>query len=272
MSASKTAFYTFGAMRGASVYSVTSAATGYPKEHLIDFDPDTFWKPASTDDQTIIIDLGSAQSFDGLLLWIHNNLTDHKNGNNAIIKISHATSAGGAYTQWGTNEIFVNDYLTPSPVYIWPQSPTPISKQFWKIELTVMGTTIELSHIGLFRKYTVDQAPQWPDRDYPIFPTRIAQVPSGRFLVSPISSRSHKIISRAYLFPTSTEWTDLLNAYNDCRGSQIPFVYVDSDADSTARMARFVDAGLLPNEVDYQLYNPTVNFVEVPYKPDGATY
>lgn len=48
---------TMQAMIKAVVDSATSEATGYPKEQLVDNNPDTYWKPTSTANQDIEIDL-----------------------------------------------------------------------------------------------------------------------------------------------------------------------------------------------------------------------
>ena len=52
--------YATGAMLEAIEAGVTSEATGYPIENALDNNLDTVWKPTSTADQTIDVDLGSA--------------------------------------------------------------------------------------------------------------------------------------------------------------------------------------------------------------------
>ena len=87
--------YTLGLMYKAKVTSATSAATGFPKENIVDYNPDTYWKPTSTANQTINIDLGSTQTIDQFALFIHNYETF--GGTNTVLA-KYDSNDDGNYT------------------------------------------------------------------------------------------------------------------------------------------------------------------------------
>ena len=65
----------------------------------------------------------------------------------------------------------------------------------------------------------------------------------------------------------------LRDAFNDCRGSRYPLLWNESTGDiANAKLVRFTHDELSQNQIEYQIFQPTVELEELPYIDDGDTY
>jgi hypothetical protein len=149
-SITKTEFYCDGGLiELADIDSATSEATGYPKEHLLDGSLITSWKPTTTADQSIIIDLNYVPGLTSYLVgfFMRNYTTDPGAG-----RFRLDLSANG--TDWTE----ANDYLisilatanTPVHYHIFT---APLTR-YMKLSFTGMSAIIEISHLFIANYFT----------------------------------------------------------------------------------------------------------------------
>ena len=108
-SITKTEFYCDGGLMDiADIDSVTSEATGYPKEHLLDGSLITCWRPTTTADQHIIIDLNYIPGLTDYVIgfFMRNYLTDMGTG----IFVIYLSSNGSSWTEH--NDYSINAIAT----------------------------------------------------------------------------------------------------------------------------------------------------------------
>jgi len=128
--------------------TVTSEATGFPKEQMWDLRPYTSWKATSAATQEIISDPAAKQSADCIGIYRHN-----LGSIGATIQIQYADSYGGPYTLETT---------------IVPTDNSPIMKYFtnrtkyWKIRITSSSS----AQIGVLVLGDMLQFPYPPDAPY----------------------------------------------------------------------------------------------------------
>lgn len=259
--ASATDLYSIGIMEKGSVYSATSEASGYPKERLLDWNPDVYWKPTSTADQTIVIDLGSAQQVQRFFLWIHNYTTNHTSGSSAV-RVSYSSSVGSGYTVWETR-LFSAGFGLGTPIFAGSSSLTAQTYRYWKIEFINMATTIEVSGIFLCKKHSLI-ADEWPENDAIVYANRQVSGPGGRLFVSGVNRNAFREFSRTFYMTQTSHWTAFSDAWDACRGTLFPMVMIETDGIGT-KYCRFVDQGVDWNKFGHQLYRPTVRFREIPH-------
>jgi len=248
-------------MRKAVIDSITSEATGCPKENLIDYNPDTYWKPTGTGTVVWDIDLQEAKQVDAIILFVNNYLTDFSGG--GIYLAVQSSPDDSSYT--GQLNVIWDAPLT-HPIYIEDISGSP-TYRYWRISISSLASIIQLSGCFLSRKYSIAKTHQMPNRDVTRYFNDIKRSASGRTHSALFNSQASKILPRSFLLD-NTDWTALLNAYNACYGSTFPLVVTE---DNTNYFVRF-DGQLNKNEISHQLYAPSIQLIEQPYIPDGETY
>ena len=133
-------------MEKAHVESVTSEATGFDIENAFDFNPDTYWKPTSTAQQTIDIDLGAVQTVDQFAVWIHNYDTDYESGTQTIA-LGSDDNDDGNYSAVTTFCQSTFNNTVGQPIYFPCSSPTQRSKRYWRVVISNMTAIAEFSQI-----------------------------------------------------------------------------------------------------------------------------
>jgi len=260
--ASSITLYTLGNMNKAVVDSVTSAAAGFPKENLMDFNPDVYWKATTTGDQVIDIDLKSAKSVDAVILWIQNYTTAFGSGSYT------AASSPDDITYTGR---FSKAIGTPNTPLIFPVETGTFSFRYWRITFSFMGAVANVSGIFICQKFTIAQGNEWPETDAEIYHNRAFSSAGGRTFVQAINSNKVEQFPRTYQLD-QTKMTILQNVFNDSKGSRFPLILQEGALASEARLVRFAQNELNENQIDYQLYRPTVQFLTAPYIPAGETF
>lgn len=243
-------------------------ATGHPIEDSLDYNLDTYWKPTSSADQTIVLDLQTAQTINGLALWIHNYDTDHSNSTAADVVLSYSND-DISYTPWKT-KAFLNLVGTP----IWYQSigQADESHRYWQIEFKMMNTVVEISQFFLHQRYVVTTNSGWPEDNETVFFNRSSKGPGGRKQVSGVNGNFSTKFERTFLISGDTDKDALVNAFKGSFGSRFPFVLMEGVDQTLAKVCRFTHDELAENEIDYQLYNPSITFETIPYIEDGQVF
>jgi hypothetical protein len=253
----------------ASITAITSEETGYPKENMMDWNPDTHWRPSSTSNQTIDIDLGSAQQVDQFAVWIHNYNTDYDFGTHGIQLYSDDNDDGN-YTAITAMISELWDPTVGTPIYFPAASPTPTTKRYWRLAIVNCGSNIaQISGIFLLRKRTLTAAANLPLRDTGQFFNRTMRAAGGRRFVAGLNSGEGGTLPRTFVL-SQTDWEALEDAHQDCRGSLRPFIYTEDSVNYYVRFTEDLDK-LDQNMIHYQLYQPTITLEKIPYIQDGET-
>lgn len=258
-------FYTFSNMESAQITAITSEETGYPKENLLDNNPDTYWKPTSISTQTIDFDLGAARSVDAVCGFLRNYSLA---GSYSATK--WYSDNGSTWTQDTGNCVWGN--------MIWgPLRMTDLSVQsshrYWRLVFSISAAQVpEFAGIWFARKYTLSIANQWPEPDEIVYENYSVAGIGGRRYVYGINKNSYEKIVRKYLIPNATQFGYLQSAFTDSYGDRFPLIINEGTLYSDARLVRFAKSTLNKNEIAYQVYNPTVEFYELPYIAYGDNY
>jgi len=262
-------------MSKAKITAITSAATGFPKENLLDYNPDTYWKPTTTEDQTIDIDLGAVQTVDQFAVWIHNYNTDYESGSQAI-SLSYSTDDSSDYSGSPAVTAFVGaffDNTVGQPIYFPGNIAGSVSKRYWRFVIGNMTTVAEISQIFFLRTRAISIGNQFPEPDALKYHDNLIELPGGRSFVAGINSQGiYNNIARTYLLEGTT-WTSttLYLAYQDCKGRRYPLILNEGTDYKYVRFNQ-PDNELSKNQIEYLFYNPTVTYKQIPYIADGEYY
>lgn len=257
-------------MDKAVITAVTSEATGYPIENAFDFNPDTHWRPSSTANQAIDIDLGEVKSVDAFLVFIRNYDTDYESGtqviglysdNNDNGAYSAVSALGGSIASW--------DNTVGEPVWLVQSAGTPVSKRYWRINIANMTMISQIAGFYLCRIRAIGQGNQWPEEETDQFFNRKASGLSGRKIVQPINSLPFGPFSRKYLVNGTTIKSTIQSAFRESLGDAFPIIHNEG---STYKLVRFANESLVFRQIDYQLYEIDLGFTPVPYFADGDNY
>lgn len=266
--ASSHIFYTFGAnMAKALITSVTSAATGYPKEYLTAFNPDTYWKPTSTANQTLTFDLGSAKSIGAVLIFCHNWTTDHGNSGNATVLLEHSDN-GSSWTSTST-EVLGSSLGTSNPMAQFAFVGLPLSHRYWRLTFGTMATTIELSGVFFCTVRSVSVGNLFPQDEAESYAVRSIDAAGGRTFRQGINRNESFEYVLSFRISGNTNFQALQNAYRDCFGELYPLIWLPSG--DSYKLVRF-SGKFQRNEKQYQYYEPEVRLVSLPYAYPGEGY
>lgn len=252
--------YTTGIMEEAVVDSATSEATGYPKENLIDGNPDTFWRATTTGDQTIDIDLQEAKNVDALVIFLCNYDTFAATA--GTLAVSHSDD-DSSYTVAGSTSL--NGTAMPIVVVDFTQ----VSKRYWRISFTTMGAIADVGQIWMTTERVISQSHELPVNDKTIYLNRSLKAGGGRVYRAAVNKGSQSELPRSYRFAVGSDWAALLAAFNDCRGSLFPVILYDG---TNYTLVNFDSDELDQNKTAYAYYQPAVTFIQVPYIRDGDSY
>ena len=262
MSGSSVSFYTLGNMRQAVCDSVTSEAAGFPKDNVMDFNPDTYWKTPSTAEQLFDFDFQAAVIIDACVILVHNYSKNHPSDLWEIWSSPDDT----VYTSKGSGTFVGN--ATTQPLIL---EVTQDTKRYWRLSADAFNDAFEFSGVLWTRKYTIAQAAQWPERDIDRYHNRVVMAPGGREYVQSINLKKQEIFTRKYRL-NEADMNTLRSVFNNCKGRMFPLVLQEGSADADARLVRFASDSLNENQLDFELYEPTVQFVEIPFIEEGESY
>lgn len=266
---SSVSLYTLGNMERAKITAVTNAAAGFPKENMVDYNPDSYWKQSGDAEHEIDINLGEAKTPDAIVLLVHDYLSSFLG---TTFDLHSDDNDDGLYTATTSERLYSGKLATTIQLFV--IGFTGADKQYWRLKINLGGgstTAPELSGLFLTRKYTISQGNEWPEPDLETYHNRGGFTAGGRSFVSAINRNKTETFQRTYQLD-QTDMTALQNAFNDSRGSLFPLILQEGTTDVDARFVRFADNSLNRNQIDYQLYRPTVTFVTQPFISDGEAY
>ena len=248
-------------MADAFIDSATNAATGHPKENLIDWNPDTYWKATGVGTVNFVIDLGSAKTIQGWALWLHNGhiYLDPGPGYQDI-NVYYSTDKS-TWTLWDTKHLTKEG--NQQALFINYSVLTPQSKRYWKIEVVAPDLVVEISMVFLYTKYSITQGNQTPEQSSQGYAVRAVESASGRVFTTLQRLNKREKLSRTYLFCTAGDWESLplVLAFNDCKGNWRPLILVEDNLPQYAKLVRFAQSEIPRTVESYQVYRPTVVFV-----------
>ena len=264
--ASSVSLYTLGNMSNATcIFAGDTGGTpesgaGFPKENIMDFNPDTYYKVQSAALREIKIDLATSKTVNACIIWIKNYLL---NTSGDLYEI-FSSPDDSVYTSRGTGNLAD---ITPITI----EEITQQTDRYWRLRVDAAVDPYWISGIWLCRKWTISQGNEWPEQDTEVWHNRSFQTYGGRSFVQAINQNKVDSFSRTYQLNES-QMNILKSAFTDCGGSRFPLVLQEGSTNFTAQYCRFAQDELNENQIDYQLYRPTVNFLTVPYIADGGNF
>lgn len=272
MSVDTTIYYTpIDLIELLDIDSATSEATGYPKEHLLDGKLKTAWKPTTTGDQEIVIDLQAAlpSAVYAFGYFIRNYTTDHSNSNTAKFKVYHSTDG----VTWGSAIIDQVISSAATPCRIHEVAAAGVLNRYLKITFTTLNTTLEISHLFLCEKQSISRGPQRPGSIDNAF-LNVHQGDDAED--SPVVAKNYlpvKKITRKYTVLSSTEYAALYAVFNRAGGGRHLIVVVDylSGSGGTPYVAKIKDM-LTETDTDHDLYDMTITLQTQAYRHPSLGY
>lgn len=270
-------FYTAGGnLEYMTIYSVTSAVDGYPKERLLDQNPDTAWNPTedsagSMDAQDIIIDAGHAIAVNAYVLWVQNYKRDFSTSVEPSPEFELYYSdvgVGGSWTSVSSPHA-INDYYTPIRL---KELDGLVTKRYWKIAIPALNEVIQFSGLWLCRLFELEQGSTYPDESTIQYYSSFRVTPGGRIYVRAINNNPIRILPRTYNISTITKQTLLQNMFNHNLGRRYPLFLQEGTAQTEVRFVYLMADRLSQAKVDYNLWTISLPFQEVPYIDDGDTH
>lgn len=258
--ASSLKLYTTGNMDKATLHNDPNEDSGYPAENCLDNNLDTYWKASAGIYKNIAFDFQEAKQVDCLLIFTKNYKTT---GN---IASAYWSDNGTSWTL--INQFSMVDYVTPIRIFT---NGFGSSHRYWRIIFT-QGQEYRIAGIWWGSYYNIAQGNEYPEADADRFYNRVSALPGGRIAVAGINRRSSRLISRQYVFSGVTEFNKLRNAFLDSSGRRFPLVMNEGSAQGDARLVRFANDDFAENEIDYQMFRPSISFIELPYIDDGELY
>lgn len=271
-------FYTCGKICDQyDITTITSEATGHPAENMLDFNPDTYWQPTSTADQTIDIDLGEAKTVDNVILILYNYADNLETGGQSMVVYSDNNDNGSYTATTAANSVSDMHNLTGTNVYIQdPSLFTPATKRYWRIIFSSMTATMKIGCLLFVTQYDITQNHELPDEDGEEFQTTIFTSPGGREFsqinnLVPVRSFPFKYL----LTGAGTGATDagyLQEIHRDCYGRGYPLVWWDTTGSTPAAFGKLTKDKPKRVRIDYQYYEFGFELTEIPHRKAGAAY
>lgn len=256
-------------MRQAEVHSVTSENGANLIENMLDHSLDSYWQPTTTGDQAIIIDLQSAKTVDSVVLWVHNYETDHGPTSSPFIEVDHSDDG----SSWGTTWVVITwasiiaNYMDAGLVVL--ASAGSVTKRYFRIRLLNMATTIELSFFAVAQKYQLGRDPDYPHRPQKTYNNTVRRLPSGRLSVARGTGLPFEDWSAVFSAFLAADLTMLEAIFDQSLGCGAPIAY---QTDANSHKLVWLVNDFVPEELAYQVWRVTMEFSDVRYTADGATY
>lgn len=260
-------FLTIGPLEKAHCDSATSEAAGYPKENLLDRNPNTYWKGTTTANQELVFDLGSALRVDAIGIRIHNYKTDLSNGGSAFLSAFYSSNG----STWGSAfdaVQLINDYTNQDPIFLGTLGLTPQTYQYWKLVFSTLAVIPEIADVMLFRRWHLTCGNEFPELDNIQYANSKTTVGGGRRWVG-LRGRNRIVdYKRRFSLLGTTDIATLQSAYDDARGEALPLVHQDG---TVKRWVQF-DGKLGISQLRYQHYQADVSLITLPYADPSENY
>ena len=186
-----------------------------------------------------------------------------------ITETYNAESFAGTETIWSRWYLVTGSYdmANKNGSLFIKDTSLSITHRYWRVQIGTPSHVINYPDLWLARKHTISIGNQWPEPDQTIYQNRSVIAPGGRRMNTAINDNSSGVFSRRWLFAASdatTQYGYLASAFNKSQGSLYPLILNEGATDTFARVVHFDHDNLNQNLTNYQQYEPTVRFREVP--------
>lgn len=218
-------------------FTVTSEATGFPKENVQDRDQASLWKPGdATNPQVWILDCGSAMTARASVI-VSSNLYSKSVGTKISIDNGDNPAFPNPIYLVGSAGVYHAPTAADDPVWL-ERFGIDRSKRYWRWEFDTGGDTdVEIGDIYLFPEIDTGRHPGGPwtlgfDDDTRLHRGAVMQGASTRAPATEFGLQFTKI--------AKSVWDDIDAGYQIVRAGFLPFVYVDEYG--LVRLVRFTKA------------------------------
>lgn len=177
---------------------------------------------------------------------------------------------------WSFWVAFAQITASTGPIIALPFSALPgdwslaANKRYYGILITGEGgAPARLSMFAPARRYTINRTHQLPDGKSQEFYTEVDKISGGQEYFQATRGRATTVLRRRYLLSSQSDIDALTNAHAGCLGRARPLAITDSEA---TRLVRFGGDTLSLNNRKATLWEPTVEFVEVPQIAPGDVF
>jgi hypothetical protein len=268
--------FTAGIMVDASAtVSTGTEATKHDIEYALDSNPNTNWEPSNTDNQTIDIDLGSAQTVDQIALIIKDYDTDYSGGTFAV-SLAYDDNDNGSYSavtivaQSATGA----GHTQGDPIWLFDSTVTQATKRYWRLRLFNNNVVPKLSMILLLREREIAIGETLPSQDGRIYHADLVFNMGGMAWAQGGSNTIQRSFTRNYKLPAANLMA-LQNAVDDCYGGRHLCILQEGSNNYLCRIVLPASptggVELAVVQEAYQFYSVDVPFVEIVGIDDGAT-
>lgn len=264
-------FYSVSCMDQLENTAVTSEATGFEIENAMDWNLNTYWKPTSTANQTIRFDLQSAFSLTGCGLWIHNYNTIHGPDGDPDLAVDYSdndvdwssfmSATGFISFEAGT---YMNDGL------LLVKGLPAASHQYWRFVFSDMATTIEISQFFLLGTHAITQNSNYPRMEPKTYANQSSILRNRRRLASAGNSTTVTSFNRTWRLFDSSIKDALEAAYDGSFGDLLPIIIEESAG--AQKLVYILSPTFNAIEREYEVWDLTLNFSDVPFVPDGSAF
>jgi hypothetical protein len=197
----------------ADIDSATSEATGYPKEHLLDGSLITCWKPTTTADQSIVIDLNYIPGLTSYMVgfFMRNYTTDPATG-----RFQLDLSANG--TDWTEANDYLISILASANTPVHYHTFTTALTRYMKLSFKGMSSIIEVSHLFIAPEIIISRGPELPVDYSDIYTNLHGNNPMADHAVSERYSIPMCIEQRNYKALSATEYGNFRSVFDTARG------------------------------------------------------
>jgi len=245
-------------MSGLSSVTATSAESNRPVENMFDNNLYTIWKGTSTAQQAITMDFGSAIAITGAYAFVR-NYGGILSGNTWELYYSSNGSDFFDFSPYGEGT-FV-DTTTPHRIMTFGER----NFRYWRMYFSNNNYIPQITMLALLTTKAITIGNQFPEDDTTIYSNVKTRAAGGQLFVRSINQTPQIRFSRTYMINGTTNNDLLQAAFDDSFGSLIPIIIQEGSTQSDLRVVRFLDDELKKNEIEYQMYKPTVNFETLPY-------
>jgi len=263
-------FMTFGAMEQATIVSITSEDTDFPKEKILELNTDFYWRAVTTANQTILMDLGSPQEVNGIYFFLHNQKAAGYPSVNISFSNDKTTFTSISYTM-----DYTISYNNQVAIYI--NNVPPGGVRYWKIYLydgsPPFDVPLQVSAIWL-GKYTVfknEASYQEKDKTTLSYPVHSLDLPYNKTFKMGLNRSGIYSYNRKMHLVGEDQWNKLAEVFYDCRGTQKPLLLLDNKF-NTIDLIKFTDDIIDENQTEEHIYRPTLKFNSIPQIAQGDLY
>jgi len=248
-------FYTLAPMRTSTILASVHVSSSYPAQNVLDYNRNTQCRGSSTSSIRIDISFGTTQTIRGLIIDIRNYALHNVNGVDRYANLTTFISNGPALPR--TQPLLANSFSID------------YSCNTFRLTFNSGSPNVQLGMIALCHVYELANRHQVPSMGgrTPLVTQTILK--GGKRYSSVENQNGVKVLQQKYFLSSSSELTIMKNIFKESAELGLPFVLVDGDEDP---LMLYWDSPISWQEIDYEVYEASCSFVEVPYIESGKTF